>query len=428
VLLALCALAFLPTLSGQDKQEVLTDDSIIQMVKAGLEPDIIINAINGQPGDYALGATNLIRLKQAGVPDKVIAAMQAKAGAAQPNTSSRTSASGAQPSKSSGASGRWKFEDKVDPLNGKHSLQAVMTEDVEANGRHGDIQVTATCAPGILQFDLVYASKFDQKTGFKQEDTFLGSRVYMRVKLDDGPVHPTGSGSEYRNEAFVRFADPSSDPVSSLENIAAVGTQAQAFQANIIKVQATLANGDEPVLEMHPQDPEFKSFASRCPASAPAPTAKAAPPPNPSPLRGVPLPASVTRPAVAASTAPAISVDQFASDLPGIVHRELQAKGLDPTLYDKDIPAAVSLIRTCAQITPAMAADLYRAGRFMSTPYKNCNFATDISAASGDPHGNNDLKIKAGDTFMAHDWQTSNEFGIYIWIGPSMVVNNLRIQ
>jgi len=53
---------------------------------------------------------------------------------------------------------------------------------------------------------------------------------------------------------------------------------------------------------------------------------------------------------------------------------------------------------------------------------------TDISAAPGDPHGGNDLKIKAGDTLIAHDWQAGNEFGVYIWIGSAMVVNNLRIQ
>lgn len=298
VLLALCTASLL-SLSAQDKQEVLNDDSVIQMVKAGLTPEVTINAVNSQPGNYALGATSLTRLKQAGVPDKVIAAMQAKAGAAPSPTTSRPSSASEPPASKSGVgSGRWKVDDTADSMTGARRLQAVMTEDVEANGRHGDMQVTATCAPGTLQFDLVYASKFDQKTGFKQADTFLGSRVYMPVRLDDRPVHPTGSGSDHRNEGFVRFADPSGDPVSSLENIVAVGTPAQAFQANVIKVQVTLSNGDEPILEMHPQDPEFKSFASRCPTPVATATPKPAPPSNPSPLRGV-LPASVTQPAVA---------------------------------------------------------------------------------------------------------------------------------
>jgi len=81
LLLAFWAAPATRPLLAQSKPEVLTNDSIVQMVEAHLSPDIIIRAINGNPGNYAPGATNLIQLKRAGVPDKVIAAMQAKAAA-----------------------------------------------------------------------------------------------------------------------------------------------------------------------------------------------------------------------------------------------------------------------------------------------------------------------------------------------------------
>jgi len=45
------------------------------MLKAGLSDDFVINAINRQPGNYALTPEDLITLKNAGVSEKVMAAM-----------------------------------------------------------------------------------------------------------------------------------------------------------------------------------------------------------------------------------------------------------------------------------------------------------------------------------------------------------------
>jgi hypothetical protein len=62
----------------------LTNDAIIKMVGAGLEEDVIINVIKSQPANYTFGVDDLIALKEASVPDKVVEAMLAKsqAGAA----------------------------------------------------------------------------------------------------------------------------------------------------------------------------------------------------------------------------------------------------------------------------------------------------------------------------------------------------------
>jgi hypothetical protein len=49
------------------------------MAKAGLSEDLILGSVNGQAGNYTTNADALIALKGAGVTDKVIAAMIAKA-------------------------------------------------------------------------------------------------------------------------------------------------------------------------------------------------------------------------------------------------------------------------------------------------------------------------------------------------------------
>src|SRR6266567_7225418 len=72
-------------------QTVLTNESIVKMVKAGLGEDVVISSIRANPGKYVTGVDELIALKGAGVSDKIIAAMGTKmaggdapAGAAAP--------------------------------------------------------------------------------------------------------------------------------------------------------------------------------------------------------------------------------------------------------------------------------------------------------------------------------------------------------
>lgn len=66
-----CALFFASPVAA----ETLTNDSVIQLVKAGIGNDAIIAKIKTTPGNYALGTDDLIALKNSGVPGDVIAAM-----------------------------------------------------------------------------------------------------------------------------------------------------------------------------------------------------------------------------------------------------------------------------------------------------------------------------------------------------------------
>ena len=58
-------------------QEVLTNDSVIQMVKAGLPEAIVIAKIKGTATKFDLKTDSLVGLKKAGVSDKVLEAMLA---------------------------------------------------------------------------------------------------------------------------------------------------------------------------------------------------------------------------------------------------------------------------------------------------------------------------------------------------------------
>ena len=59
------------------RPHALTNDTIIRMSKAGLDEHVILQTIKTEPGAYDTAPDDLIALKGAGVPPKVIAAMQA---------------------------------------------------------------------------------------------------------------------------------------------------------------------------------------------------------------------------------------------------------------------------------------------------------------------------------------------------------------
>jgi hypothetical protein len=59
-------------------QQPLTNESIEKMAKAGLGDDVIVSMIQSQPGHYDVTPDTLVSLKNAGLSDKVLAAMAAK--------------------------------------------------------------------------------------------------------------------------------------------------------------------------------------------------------------------------------------------------------------------------------------------------------------------------------------------------------------
>jgi hypothetical protein len=78
VLLAIVLVAGLTPVPSR-AQQPLTNDSVVQMSKAGLGDSLIIESINATPGTYSIAPDDLIALKKAGVSEHVIRAMVAKA-------------------------------------------------------------------------------------------------------------------------------------------------------------------------------------------------------------------------------------------------------------------------------------------------------------------------------------------------------------
>jgi hypothetical protein len=64
--------------SGVSKPEILSNDNVLGMVKAGLSQDLIVTTIVHNGCSFQLDVDHLIALKQASVPDQVVRAMAAK--------------------------------------------------------------------------------------------------------------------------------------------------------------------------------------------------------------------------------------------------------------------------------------------------------------------------------------------------------------
>jgi hypothetical protein len=59
-------------------QDILTNESIVKMVKSGLGESLIISMVQGQPGKYSLTPDEVLKLKEAGVSEKILATMANK--------------------------------------------------------------------------------------------------------------------------------------------------------------------------------------------------------------------------------------------------------------------------------------------------------------------------------------------------------------
>lgn len=99
VLMSLFVLVFFPVYMGRaQSQDQMTNSDVLEMVKAKLSAGAIVKAIESASSvNFDLKPQSLIGLKQAGVDDRIIEAMQKKASPAQ-ETASRSGAPREKPS------------------------------------------------------------------------------------------------------------------------------------------------------------------------------------------------------------------------------------------------------------------------------------------------------------------------------------------
>jgi hypothetical protein len=75
----LFAVLFLVFASSLSAQQILNNEGVIKMVKAGLSEEVVAAAVSSSPGAYDTSADALVALKSAGVGDKIVSAIVAKA-------------------------------------------------------------------------------------------------------------------------------------------------------------------------------------------------------------------------------------------------------------------------------------------------------------------------------------------------------------
>lgn len=67
-------------------QETLTNEGVMNLVKSGMSEDLIMNVISKQSVSFALGASDLVALKNAGVSERILHAMVNKSSGAGPSS------------------------------------------------------------------------------------------------------------------------------------------------------------------------------------------------------------------------------------------------------------------------------------------------------------------------------------------------------
>jgi hypothetical protein len=142
VLTALALLGILALAAGHGvAQEVLTNDGVVKMVKAGLPETVIIQKIRTSERKFDTSTDALVRLKSAGVPDKVIEAMMGAPAAGAASPAAPSAAAAGEPVISHVAAGSQKrlksvtgnMEFKVEPFAG--SRQEVVLPEPKAQYR-----------------------------------------------------------------------------------------------------------------------------------------------------------------------------------------------------------------------------------------------------------------------------------------------------
>ena len=209
-----------------EAQEVLTNDSVISMVKGGLGEAVVLARIRSSPANFDTSTNSLLALKKAGVSDKVIEAMVSApwsgAAAAVPSapTPAAPSAGASAPPPSVSASARSSAggaaanlpRDSIFHLNGAKYVEmqpqvveieisnAVFSSksDVVLGGRRAEYRITDRQPQFYSYFAPTEALLVKLKPGEKKND--------RNLKMGSGGYHPYGGSSRVGIRSEDRIA------------------------------------------------------------------------------------------------------------------------------------------------------------------------------------------------------------------------------
>lgn len=208
--------------------------------------------------------------------------------------------------------------------------------------------------------------------------SMLGSLISSPSSSDGkkDPLSDVGSMMTDLMAAFATQTAPQMDAISGVIRMADV------VKADSLALELTLANGQQPIILLHPQAPVIKSYLAKCMSVSPVPD-------RPNSLTNAPRKASPT-PVDKADSALVFSgtPGTFAQKFPELVKSSALKYGLDPQAYQNETAYITDLVNTCAQITPKMARGVYTPGierlSNLGKQYADCISIGDTSFRLGD--------------------------------------------
>lgn len=209
-----------------EAQEVLTNDSVVSMVKGGLSEGVVLARIRSSPANFDTSTNSLLALKKAGVSDKVIEAMvsaprsgAAAAAPAAPTPAAPSAATSAPPPSvsasarsSAGGAAANLPRDSIFHLNGAKYVEmqpqvveieisnAVFSSksDVVLGGRRAEYRITDRQPQFYSYFAPTEALLVKLKPGEKKND--------RNLKMGSGGYHPYGGSSRVGIRSEDRIA------------------------------------------------------------------------------------------------------------------------------------------------------------------------------------------------------------------------------
>jgi hypothetical protein len=320
-LLSICAVISVTPLARaatlQQDSETLTNTDVIKMVQAHLGEAVIIRQIQSQTCNFSLNTASLIKLKQAGVSEKIISAMQMQkqnlnAGGVKeqhPERGAQAKSSVAREQSNAEPAYAWTVKNVVDRRTNESHPEAYLIQHTEA-GSPERLEVKGTCGSGGMDWLIGYFSgtsteaklKLNYPSGGGSRGLALGGiagvtigtminianamkpsgpSVTLRVKLDNNSPVIVPSYTQYNNAAFLNFppssltedSKNSSDNVGYTLNVLDQGfhpraaTLEQIGAASDILVELPREDGSPIYLKIKTHDQGFQKFISGCSSS-----------------------------------------------------------------------------------------------------------------------------------------------------------------
>jgi len=278
--LALCTL--LSCAPATASNDVLTNQTIIEMAKIHLSDANIIDLINDSKCSFTVTASAIISLKGQGVSNDVIAAMTAKM---------RGSSGGARVS-ATPPNSPTRPTDATAGIDNLPNEQWVLPPSMSATSREAILKdtpflIAAACNSGGLTFQIRYLKNF----GFAIEQNSSNDRPYIPIDLSiDGKLRYRMFGILGDNTNEVSLIAQSQAAVEDFDvrsNLArAIGVDVgvvlsipEVYNAHTVKMVFPLQNGQSAAWEFEPHSAQFREFGSSCNSilpklgfSLPAPT------------------------------------------------------------------------------------------------------------------------------------------------------------